>query len=192
MIAAVLLVAACSKDKKPASQEGVFERLEFSVDSSLLGEAISVGGLRLHAPSGWLPVDSSVMSQLVGVAARDTSGMQLRPKYAFKPESGGPMMLVSTFPKAVDLGDRFVPWAGEVARVYREQRADIRVQEQWMSLSGVEALQLYSQSAQLVHIKIILNAIGVVSLDYTVPAASWPKEVRAVESSLGSLRKIYL
>lgn len=101
------------------------------------------------------------------------------------------MLLVSRFPKAAKLGPNFVPWAGEVAKVYREQRPESRVEEQWMSVSGVEALQLYSQSAQLIHLKILLNADEPVSLDYTVPAATWPNLARSVESSLGSLRKVY-
>ncbi|MCB9369747.1 MAG: hypothetical protein H6507_11615 [Calditrichaeota bacterium] len=189
-VAAVLLVAACSKEKKPAA-EGVFERLDFAVDSSLLGDDVTVGGVHLHAPADWLPVDTSVMRKLVDVAERDTTVMQLYPEQAFKPEDGGPMLLVSIFPKTVHLGTGFIPWAGEVAKSYREARPDVVVQEQWMSLSGVEALQLYAQSGQLVHVKILLNADQPVSLDYTVPAPIWPNQVRAVESSLGSLRKVY-
>ncbi|MBL0061774.1 MAG: hypothetical protein IPP40_09925 [bacterium] len=190
MLCLLLLVAACSKEKKP-SGEGVFNPLELAVDSAKLGELIEVGGLRLQAPAGWINLDSSAMQQLIGVASRDTSEMQLRPERAFKREGGGPMLLVSRFPKVVKLGPRFVPWAGEVAKVYRDQRKDVVVQEQWMSISGVEALQLYGQSAKLVHVKILLNADEPVSLDYTVPADMWPEEVRAVESSLGSLRKVY-
>ncbi len=186
----LLLVAACSREKKHEG-EGVFERLEFTVDSSKLGTKISVGGVALYAPKGWEAVDSSSMVQLVGIAARDTSEMRLRPEWAFKTEGGGPMLLVSRFPRATRLGPNFVPWAGEVAKVYREQRPEARVEEQWMSVSGVEALQLYSQSAQLIHLKILLSAEGPGSLDYTVPATMWPNQVRSVESSLGSLRKVY-
>lgn len=190
MLSLLVLAAACSKEKK-TSGEGVFEPLEFAVDSSKLGALIEVGGLRLHAPASWINLDSSAMQQLVGVASRDTSEMQLRPERAFKREGGGPMLLVSRFPKVVKLGAQFVPWAGEVAKVYRDQRKDVVVQEHWMSVSGVEALQLYAQSAKLVHVKILLNADEPISLDYTVPVDMWPEEVRAVESSLGSLRKVY-
>lgn len=186
----LLLVAACSKEKK-TSGEGVFEPIEFVVDSAKLGELVEAGGLRLHAPAGWIALDSAGMQQLIGVASRDTSEMQLRPERAFKRVGGGPMLLVSRFPKAIKLGAGFIPWAGQVAKVYRDQRTDVVVQEQWMSVSGVEALQLYSQSGKLVHVKIILNASEPVSLDYTVPVDLWPEEVRAVESSLGSLRKVY-
>lgn len=190
IVAAILLVAACSKEKKPA-QDGVFEELVFVVDSSKLGEAITVGGLHFNVPVQWMPVDSEIMGKLMGVAKRDSSELQLQPEFAFKHQEGGPMLLVSTFPKAVHLGSGFIPWAGEVASAYRRSRPDVVVQEQWMSLGGVEALQLYGQSGQLVHVKVILNSDQPVSLDYTVPVPIWPQQVRAVESSLGTLRKVY-
>lgn len=189
LLTALVLSAACSKNKTPRDVK--FEKLEFIVDSSKLGEIVEAGGLRLHAPAGWLAVEDDVMGQISGVAKRDTSMMQLEPRFAFKREGGGPMLLVSKFPRAMRLGAGFIPWAGEVAKAYREQRTDAVVQEQWMSVAGVEALQLYAQSGKLVHVKIILNSSEPVSLDYTVPATEWPEEVRAVESSLGSLRKVY-
>ncbi len=190
VICLLVLLAACSKEtKKPG--EGAFEPLVLVVDSAKLGDLIEIGGVRLNAPADWVNLDSSAMQQLIGVAGRDTSAMQLRPEWAFKREGGGPMLLVSRFPKVLKLGARFIPWAGEVAKTYRDQRKDVVVQEHWMSVSGIEALQLYGQSAKLVHVKILLNADEPVSLDYTVPADMWPEEVRAVESSLGSLRKIY-
>ncbi|MBK6911174.1 MAG: hypothetical protein IPH10_09640 [bacterium] len=189
VLALSLLMAACSRDKS-AAPDGVFEPLEFNVDSTLLGSVIEVGGVRLQAPAQWAEVDSSTFARILDVAARDTSELRLLPTYVFKHVSGGPMLLVSTFPRAVDLQRDFLAWAGEVARVYREQRKDIEVREQWINIAGVRALQLFSRSPQLIHAKIILHADQPVSLDYTVPVSMWPTEARAVESSLGTLRRI--
>lgn len=189
MLILLTTVVSCSKQKAP--RETMFEKLEFKVDSSKLGEVVETGGVRFHAPKEWLLVDSETISQIAGVAKRDTTEMQLMPLYAFKREGGGPMLLVSTFPRAVHLGAGFIPWAGEVARVYKSQRTDAVVQEHWIHVGGIEALQLYSQSGTLVHVKIILHASEPVSLDYTVPVELWPEEVRAIESSLASLRKMY-
>lgn len=188
--ALLLTIAGCGPAQKPAEQ-GVFEELEFRVDSLRLGERTEVGGLSLSVPKDWLLVDDDTMTKLTDVAKRDTSQMALAPTQAFKREGGGPMLLISKFPRAIDLGRGFIPWAGEVAKVYREQRPDILVQEQWMSLGGVEALQLISRSPQLVHLKIILHADEPVSLDYTVPLNKWDEEVHSIESSLGSIRKVY-
>ncbi|MBK8130786.1 MAG: hypothetical protein IPK53_18400 [bacterium] len=157
VLALSLLMAACSRDKS-AAPDGVFEPLEFNVDSTLLGSVIEVGGVRLQAPAQWAEVDSSTFARILDVAARDTSELRLLPTYVFKHVSGGPMLLVSTFPRAVDLQRDFLAWAGEVARVYREQRKDIEVREQWINIAGVRALQLFSRSPQLIHAKIILHA----------------------------------
>ena len=145
----------------------------------------------MSVPKHWLAVDSGTLAKLSSVAQRDTSKLALQPFMAYKHEQGGPMLLVSKFPRAVALDAQFIPWAGEVTRVYREQRPDVLVQEQWMSLSGVEALQLYSRSPQLVHLKIILHADEPVGLDFTVPLDKWEDEVHSIESSLGSIRKVY-
>jgi len=188
LVCAVLL-AACSKEKTPAGQ-GQFEPLQFNLDSTRLGGAIEIADLRFHAPARWLEVDSSTFEKIANVAGRDTSVMQLQPTRVFKHENGGPMLLVSRFPRAVDLKENFVPWAGEVARVYRAQRKDTEIRESWIQIAGVDALQLVSTSAQLVHVKVILNANEPVSLDYTVPVAMWPVESVYIESSLGSLRRV--
>lgn len=189
---ALLLMAllGCRPGQKPPEQ-GVFEPLEFRVDSARLGDSLSIGGLHLSVPLHWFAVDSGTLAKLTNVALRDTSKLALQPFMAFKHEQGGPMLLVSKFPRAVALDAQFIPWAGEVTKVYREQRPDVLVQEQWMSLGGVEALQLYSRSAQLVHLKIILHGDEPVGLDYTVPLDRWEDEVHSVESSLGSIRKVY-
>lgn len=189
-LALLFAIAACGPAQKPAEQ-GVFEELEFRVDSLRLGASTEIGGIKFSVPKDWLLVDDDTMKKLTDVAKRDTSEMALAPVQAYKREGGGPMLLVSKFPRSIDLGARFIPWAGEVAKVYREQRPDILVQEQWMSLGGVEALQLVSRSPQLVHLKVILHADEPVSLDYTVPLNKWDDEVHSVESSLGSLRKVY-
>lgn len=191
-LCAVVLAAliGCGPAQKPPEQ-GIFEPLEFRVDSLRLGDSLEVGGLSLSVPKSWVAVDSGTLAKLTNVAQRDTSKLALQPFMAYKHEQGGPMLLVSKFPRAVALGAQFIPWAGEVTKVYREQRPDVLVQEQWMSLGGVEALQLYSRSAQLVHLKIILHGDEPVGLDYTVPLDKWDDEVHSVESSLGSIRKVY-
>lgn len=189
-IALLFAIAGCGTTQK-RPEPGVFEELEFRVDSLRLGENAEVGGISLRVPKDWVLIDDETMTKLTDVAKRDTSQMALAPVKAYRRAGGGPMLLISKFPKAIDLGAGFIPWAGEVAKVYRVQRPDILVQEQWMSLGGVEALQLISRSPQLVHLKVILHADEPVSLDYTVPLNKWDEEVHSVESSLGSIRKVY-
>ncbi len=191
LIALIVLISSCSTGKKVEQKEGVWEELEFTVDTTKLGDSARAGGIAFRVPKGWVPLEGDMFETLVSVAARDTSELGLAPVSAFRREGGGPLLLVSTFSKAVDLGANFIPWAGEVARVYRSQRGEAKFSEAWLSLGGVEALQIMGISESLVHLKIILHADEPVSLDYTVPRATWADEARAVESSLGSIRKIY-
>ncbi|MCB9357671.1 MAG: hypothetical protein H6505_03770 [Calditrichaeota bacterium] len=191
LIALIALVSACSNSKKTEPKSDAFEELEFTVDSTKLGDSLSIGGVKLRAPAEWAPLDSETFETLTNVAARDTSKLGLTPVMAYRKPGGGPLLLVSTFAQPVDLGVSFIPWAGQVADVYRKQRPDAQFSEAWLSLGGVEALQIMGIGEKLVHLKLILHGDQPVSLDYTVPRTTWKDDVEYVESSLGSIRKIY-
>jgi hypothetical protein len=154
------------------------------------GTPIRVADVFLRAPVGWLEADSATLATVREFAVKDSGVSALSPQFVFKREGGGPMLLVSTFSRSVELGNNFVPWAGEIARLYRAQRPTLKIEEQWLNYGDFDALVLRSKSERVIHHKVILRAASPVSLDYSVPAHEWTNEASAVEASLASIQRV--
>jgi hypothetical protein len=73
---------------------------------------------------------------------------------------------------------------------YRSAHPGLDVQEEWLLLGGIHAVQLLGMDTLRVQFKFLVESDPVVGLDYSVPHAAWEQEVRAVESSLGTIRRL--
>lgn len=181
LLAASLILVACTSGGDSSKKQ--------SSSSGTQGASVQVADVFLRAPDGWLESDSATLATVKEFARKDTGEAALAPQFVCKREGGGPMLLVSTFSRSVQLGDNFVPWAGEIARIYRAQRPKQIIEEQWLSYGDLEALTLRSANEKIIHYKIILRAASPVSLDYSIPAHEWTNESSAVEASIKSIQR---
>ena len=192
LLAGLLSMLSCSDAKRPdvrAERDDVFEQLSFEVDTSLLGDTVRLEGIEFRVPRGWKRVEPMILRAIRQAAGRDTSRHRLFPEAAHA-HSNGSVFVASRFPNANRADVSFSSWAITVGEAYRVARAGMELKEAWLSLGGIEALQLYSGDQKTVHFKLLLNAGVPLSLDYTVPTSAWEGEVHGVESSLGSIRRL--
>ncbi|MFZ5433890.1 MAG: hypothetical protein ACOZB3_08970 [Calditrichota bacterium] len=180
----VVFALACRGSGQAA---GPFRELEFAVDSSRLGAEISIGDISLHAPNGWEPADTSLMNAVRSRIEADTGafGVDLL-AVCLNPASGG-ILMITGFRNPPAKNEGFVPWARQFVEQYRAARPDVPVEEDWIKLGAISAVQLYPADSLRVQFKYVLDAPSPLGLDYVVPKSHWEAEVRSVESSLGTI-----
>jgi hypothetical protein len=158
------------------------------VDSARLGSEAVVDGVSLRVPLGWTAADSSVLQSVRQAVRLDTGDFPVEPRAVFV--GAGPSVLVATtFRTKPEAAEGFTGWARRYVEAYRAARPSLDVQEEWLLLGGIHAVQLLAMDTLRVQFKFLIESDPVVGLDYSVPRAAWEQEVRAVESSLGTIRK---
>ncbi|MBU0507828.1 hypothetical protein KKH27_03180 [bacterium] len=188
-LSAMVLALAVSC-RGSGGSDGPFRELEFAVDSSRLGDPIHVKGLVVHAPAGWDEADSTLLVAVRQAVVGQASENRL-PEFhtvRIQPETGG-VLVITSFPKDPRTTGDFVTWARSFVEEYRRARSEVPVEEDWLKIGGMAAVQIYQADSLRIQFKYLIAADLPVGLDYSVPRAAWEKEVRSVESSLGSIRK---
>jgi len=169
--------------------EDLFRELEFRVDSTLLGEAVVLAGIGFCPPVAWGEADSTLMSAVRAGLERQAAGNPLPTlERAFLHEQTGAVLVVTSFAAAGDPPGRFPAWARSFVEEYRAASPKVPVEEDWLKIGGIPAVQLYAADSARVLFKYLLGGDRVIGLDYSVPRAAWAEEMRAVESSVGTVR----
>jgi hypothetical protein len=188
-LSAIVLVLAVSC-RGSGGSNGPFREMEFAVDSSRLGDPIQIEGLFVQVPAGWDEADSALMAAVRQAVAGQASGDH-PPEFhtvRIQPETGG-VLVATSFPEGPRTMDDFVSWARSFVEEYRATRPEVPVEEDWLKIGGMAAVQIYQADSLRIQFKYLIGADVPVGLDYSVPRATWEREVRSVESSLGSIRK---
>jgi hypothetical protein len=172
-----------------APAHGPYREFTFTVDSTWLGDGVMVAGLSLRVPLGWTAVDSAVMEVIRHTARLDSGVFSLEPQTVFLGADSNSLLVISTFRHAPDPSEGFTGWARRYVEAYREARPELAAQEEWLLLGGVHAVQLFAMDTLRVQFKFLIESEPAVGLDYSVPRSAWEGEARAVESSLGTIRK---
>jgi hypothetical protein len=185
--AALILAVSCrGSGNSPSSP---FREFVFTVDSTRLGSAVSVGPFRLRAPVGWEAADSGLLVQVQEHLAQDTSRLAARPVLLYLNHSTQSVFLGVIFRAGPTADEGFVGWARRFVETTRSANPNATVEEEWLLIGQVRAVQLYTVDSLRVQFKFLLDAPTPVGLDFSVPRPAWEYEVRSIESSLGTLRK---
>jgi len=171
-----------------APSHGPYREFAFSVDSARLGAEAAVEKVSLRVPLGWTAADSSVLQSVRQAVRLDTGDFPVEPRAVFV-GAGASVLLATTFRTKPEAAEGFTGWARRYVEAYRAARPSLDVQEEWLLLGGIHAVQLLAMDTLRVQFKFLIESEPVVGLDYSVPRAAWEQEVRAVESSLGTIRK---
>ena len=177
----------------PKVQKRPYETLVFNVDETRLESAVTDTTLRIKmaAPKNWKKVDDSMLAQAINkLEAQLTQGLQMVPRWIFLNEGSRAMCIVSNL-KGVDIApDETLLKTLETA--YQDKFPNATVQRAIFMKDAFRIHQLMVIAADFVLIKLICDAPEslVFEVDYHVPRDVYKTELRAIESSIGSINLI--
>lgn len=189
VIALCLYLLGCAGEEV---ESGV-PSMEFTLDPEQLGPPVLLAaeGIRFRAPAGWKPLNAGEVDRLDGTTT-DTLGagpdsLLLRPLHIFMDDEAGSVLSVSylRFHKDAPFSEQIKRYGTTLAKRFSQ---DSVRQTQFMK-NDLHMAQYLLQPQGLVNFKVVFEAKhgALLQFDYVVPAVHYPEEVRAVESSIGSI-----
>ena len=178
----------------PNAQKQPYETLVFKVDETRLEPIITDTTLKIKiaAPKHWKRIDDSMLTQVVDQldTQRTLQAPKIVPRWIFLNETSQAMCVVSKLN-----GVEIAPDATllrTLVTAYQNQFPDATVQQTIFMKDGFRIHQLMVIAADFVLIKLICDAPEtlVFEVDYRVPKDVYQTELRAIESSIGSIHRI--
>ena len=174
----------------PNSQRHTHETLVFNVDRTLLEPAITDATLKMEisAPKGWKAIDDAMLGQVIDTLSKQLAqGLQTVPRHVFVNESSRAMCVVSRLEGGAVPPDETLLETLENA--YRTQYPKATVQRTIFMKDAFTMHQLMVGTSDSVLIKLVCNAPEnpVFEVNYVVPRDVYEEELRAIESSIGSI-----
>ena len=174
----------------PNTRKHAYETLTFQVDETRLEPAIAdtTLSIKIAAPKHWKKIDEAMLAQVI--KALDTHPipeLQPVPRWIFLNAASRAMCIVSTFNNVNVAPDATLLKTLTIA--YQNQFPNATVQSAIFMKDAFRIHQLMVSAADFVHIKLICDAPEtlVFEVDYRVPRDVYPTELRAIESSIGSI-----
>ena len=177
----------------PNSQKRTYETLVFNVDQTRLEPAITDTTLKikLSAPKGWKAIDDAMLAGVIdGLGDKLAQGLQMVPRWVFMNEDSRAMCVVSRLEGGTVPLDETLLQTLETA--YRTQFPRATVQRATFMKGAFRVHQLMVGTSDFVLVKLVCNAPEnpVFEVDYVVPRNVYKTELRAIESSIGSINLI--
>lgn len=177
----------------PNPQKQLYETLVFKVDETQLEPTVTDTTLRIKiaAPRNWKKIDDSMLAQVTNkLDTQLIQGIQMVPRWIFLNESSRAMCVVSELNGVEIAPDEALLKTLETA--YRSQFPKATVQQTIFMKNAFRIHQLMVIAADFVLIKLICDAPEtlVFEVDYHIPKDVYQTELRAIESSIGSINLI--
>jgi hypothetical protein len=186
------LFAGCGREKK--DDFASVEQLDFSVNPSLLGPAVTDSSARitLRPPVFMLAVDPA---RFADIQERARSGQRSGDPFAFEPimffakPDGASYCTVARFLHPPP-GGMNREWIDRCRGATRKMVAPAEVKDDMFRTHDLVVLQFVILTPQLAMFRLICQGPGPapVRVDYVVPRAEYQAQVDAIESSIGSLQ----
>ena len=175
----------------PNTRKQTYETLTFKVDETRLEPAIEDTMLRIKiaAPKNWKKIDDSMLTQVINeLDTQPTPELQLVPRWIFFNEDSRAMCIVSELNGIETAPDE--PLLEILTTAYRNQFPNAKVQQAVFMKDAFRVHQLMVIAPDFVRIKLICDAPEtlVFEVDYHVPRDVYQTELRAIESSIGSIQ----
>lgn len=175
------------------SPRRTYETLTFNVDSTRLEPTItdSVLKIEIASPKGWKAIDDAMLTQVVDrLGDTLTQGLEMAPRLVFVNDGIGAMCVVSGLEGVKGTPDETLLKTLDDA--YSSRFPTARVQRAIFRKGAFRIHQLMVVASDFVLIKLICDTpeISVFEVDYVVPSDVYQQELRAIESSIGSLNLI--
>ena len=189
LIGGLTLVIIFLFSKQVSLEDETYPTLSFHVDETLLDTSVSDPNLniKMSPPKGWLHINSVSLAQInAELNAQLRQGQEhVSLQWIFWQESLGAACCVSSDDKASL--DGFVnSWASILKGMY----PSAKVLRTAFLKDGLLIYQFMIDTREIVHIKLIFKSDEnpVCAVDYLIPKNVYMKELRAIESSIGSIQ----
>ena len=190
VLTVLTLLMSCSKQTETKAPAG---EVLFEVNPVLLGDLVRLPELKLtmHPPKDWTAVDEAlfktVCMQLQAMYS-DDAPLQVKPHRIFLNNETQSMLSISAIQYAAD------SMAVSRAMDYFEKNSPVDQGDRKMNRMNFVKDQIYMEQL-LVHdqLRIAFKLVmrdgtgGLIVLDYTTLRTEYEKEVKAIESSIGSI-----
>ncbi len=178
----------------PNVQKQPYENLVFNVDETRLEPAVEDTTLRIKvaAPKNWKEIDDPMLAQVINeLDTQPTPELQIVPRWIFLDESSQAMCIVSKL-NGVEIAPNET-LLKTLTTAYQNQFPNATVRQAVFMKDAFRIHQLMVIAADFVRIKLICDAPEtlVFEVDYRVPRDVYQTELRAIESSIGSINLIH-
>ena len=177
----------------PNAKKQPYEKLVFEVDETRLEPILTDTALKITiaAPKNWKKIDDSMLAQVVKeLDTQLTPGLQLVPRWIFLNEGSRAMCVVSKL-DGVDIApdDNLLK---TLTTAYQNQFPNALVKQTIFMKDAFRVHQLMVIATDFVLIKLICDAPEtlVFEVDYRIPRDVYQIELKAIESSIGSINLI--
>ena len=195
LLCGVMISGFVGCDPPDAKKQETYETLVFKVDETRLEPIVVDTTLRIKiaAPKGWKKIDDSMLSEIVNTWDIQQISKELRiiPRWIFFNESSLSMCIVSRLERVSIAPDE--TFLKTLATAYQNQFPKATVQQTVFMKDAFRIHQLMVIAPDFVLIKLICDAPEtlVFEVDYRVPKDIYQTELRAIESSIGSINLIH-
>jgi hypothetical protein len=166
--------------------------ISFNVDETLLSSNITFPEVNLsfNPPSNWEEIDQEMLSivQSKVIENQDSIVFNPLPIKIFMDMESSCTCFVSTFKSSLMAKDVIENYLNDFRLVNNE----IELNEGSFSHNGIDFHQIVFNKEDFTSIKLIANTIDqkVFIIEYVVPTQYYEKELRSIESSIGTIKKI--
>jgi hypothetical protein len=176
---AIAVISGCSG----GSDSGGFRRFNMKVDTAVLGPTWTAGGVSLRIPRDWEPLTED------GLLA-DSARLTMTRKTAYRNARTGSVMVAGLFGKSGATDPKsFAGWAQERLLGRAGSTSDWGTGESRLMVNEVRLVQVVVADSLTTHFRVIVESNPPVGLEYTVPQSAMKTDIKAVESSMGSIHK---
>ena len=174
----------------PNPQKQPYETLVFNVDETLLEPIVTDTELKIKiaAPKNWKEIDDAMLTQVISkLDTQRIQGIQMVPRWIFVNGSSRAMCVVSKLNGVGIAPDEAL--LKTLTTAYQNQFPKATVQQAVFIKDAFRIHQLMVIATDFVRIKLICDAPEtlVFQVDYHIPKDVYQTELRAIESSIGSI-----
>lgn len=186
LFVSVLIFPGCE-----TRQESEYEVLTFNVDQNLLGKSFrdSSQNFTFHPPINWNPVSVDMLHEIEKqLDLKIGDNYQLTPIQIFFFNQQQSFCSVSK----VDSNEmNFTEYAGFLKQEIARKLPATQMRDGFFKIRKLPCYQLVLFDKQRINMKLIFTgARNLMQIDYVVQRQYYPKSIRAIESSIGSLRDL--
>lgn len=177
----------------PNKKKHPYETLEFNVDETQLEPVIKDTELNITiaAPKNWKKIDDSMFAQVITrLDIQLTEDIKLVPRWIFLNESSRAMSVVSKLEGVEIAPDETL--LSNIITAYRSQFPNATVKPAMFMKDALRIHQVMVIGSDFVLIKLICDApeTSVFEVDYHISKDVYRTELKAIESSIGSINPI--
>ena len=177
----------------PNAKKQPYETFVFKVDEDRLEPMVTDTTLRIKmaAPKHWKKIDDAMLTQVISkLDTQLTQELQIVPRWIFLNEGSQAMCVVSKLNGVEIAPDKTL--LETLTTAYRNQFPEATVQQTIFVKDAFRIHQLMVIAVDFVLIKLICDAPEtlVFTVDYHIPKDVYETELRAIESSIGSINLI--